>query len=210
MDEKEKQLQELEVAKAKLETDLSALDSQLQSKQGQDAGLTQAVDAKKKELADLGDKIRKTKELDQSRFEQVRDEHKQDAVKQLVAKFPELADSAKLQAVLTRFTSKDDSGKFESAAILQDLTMAYYNANPQEFLKIVQSREINDEAIRLQKEQEAAAAGGYVPPSGGDELTPLEQNMVKTQGLTPEFVKKMRGKDTISGGLLKGTEKEAV
>jgi len=210
-DELELKLQE----QAKLTSELDNLTKQVAEKQGADTGLNEALAAKQRAMAAIQEDIRKakaelesTKQKDQSEFSRVRAEHLQEAISILVAKHPELSDQAKLQSVLSRFNAKDDSGKFESDKIAQDLEMAFYNANPTELFKILNEREQQQKAIAEAQRRAAGGAGTYVPPDGGARLTPQEEQIANEAQLKdPNFMLKMRGKDSITGGMLSGKEK---
>src|ERR1700739_680295 len=200
MDKLEKQIAEKATVKANLETELINLQKSLDEKKGVDAGLEAAVSAKKVQLASIGDEIRKAKadkeeaqKKDQGKFEAARNEHLDSAKQRLVAEFPDLADAAKLGAVVTSF-SRNDSGKFETDAIYRELKVAYFIANPDKMDEILQSDEARRKAIADEKAKQAAGVG-----KTRGQPSPTDQS--------PE--EKYRGKDTMSGGLLSGGEKIA-
>lgn len=206
MDELQQKLEQ----EAKLTSDIALLEKQVADKQGVDAGLEAAVAAKKRELAELGDKIRNQKQQDESKFENVRKERVNEALTSLKAKHPELSDPAKLQAVVDRFNSKDDSGKFEIPSILKELELSYYSVNPDEFFKIVEEGDANKRRIEAQQRMQAGGAGANSTSEGGDVLTPEEQEAARILGLKdPNFLLKLRDQSKLSGGLLTGNEKVA-
>lgn len=162
--------------------------------QSQDKNVVSALDKeiqrRKKELYELSEVLRKTKEENQSIVEKLRKENLDITLKELSEKYS-ISEEEK-EKIISELNSKYPDVLTKDK--LLDLSVGiYYSLNPNKIKelenKITKSEEMKNELTK----QQISSSSTY-QPSVEDDLTPEEREIVARFGVNPEIVKKTRDK----------------
>lgn len=185
-----------------IEKEITELQSKLTGLEDTDKGLTEAISAKKRQIAELNEEAKKAREADKGHFEAARADNLKAAFSKLISQTPELSNNADMTARLESEFKKFDEGHFNPDEIFNDLRFAWLSLNrTKAFNALDEYERIPDEVRKQQMEQMGGAASKSGSPSEA-QFTRDQSSTAEAFGTKPEYVKMAEGKSIISGGLI--------
>jgi len=152
------------------------------------SALDKEIARRKKELYEISEEVRKTKEANVSLLEKIRNENLDVALKELENKYSLSEDEKKKIA-------DEISSKYQDVVskekILDIASGVYYLLHPEKIREIEEKASKVSSDISSFQKREISSSSGYEPQSE-DSLTPEEMEIVRKFNVKPETIKKLR------------------